>query len=342
MPLMCDFSNILEPTEANILHCAQLLRRDELVAVPTETVYGLAGNSFSETAVRKIFQTKGRPLIDPLISHFVDKASAFDCVEANEESALLADHFWPGPLTMVLPKKPIIPDLVTAGLPSAAIRVPEHPIFRNLLGQIEFPLAAPSANPFGYVSPTRASHVAATLGDRIAAILDAGPCSHGIESTIVDLRKPGSPRILRPGPISAQMLSEILKVDIPSSSQASVPEGPQAAPGLLSKHYSPKATIRILPHGSIAEWEAPAQTDQRTAIIFNQRPALASASAADIFWLAETNDLEAVARNFFHLIQKCDQAGYEYLIVESAPENGIGIAINDRLRRAAAKNYSGK
>ncbi len=337
MPAMCASSNILEPSEANIQYCADLLRSDHLVAVPTETVYGLAGNSFSEAAVRKIFQTKGRPLIDPLISHFAEAEAAFECVESNTEAKLLAQSLWPGPLTMVLPKKPIVPDLVTAGLPSAAIRVPAHPVFRKLLAQLDFPLAAPSANPFGYVSPTRASHVAVTLGDRVTAILDAGPCSHGIESTIIDLRVPSSPRILRPGPIPAGVIAAILKIPEVSLLEATPTSGPQLAPGMLSKHYSPKASIRILPHGESAHAALSVPDNLRTAIIFNQRPAQLPDTSADLFWLSESDDLEAVARNFFHLLQKCDQAGYDQLIVEAAPDQELGLAINDRLRRAAAK-----
>lgn len=338
MPSMSGPSPILTYCPENVALCADLLQKDALVAVPTETVYGLAGNGFSQTAVRRIFETKGRPLIDPLICHFHDAASALACVEGSDEAERLAAHFWPGPLTLVLPKKNRIPDLVTAGLPSAAIRVPAHPALRDLLAQIDFPLAAPSANPFGYVSPTRAEHVATTLGNRIAAILDAGPCEHGVESTIVDLRDPGKPRILRPGPISSEALGTVLGIPVREGTPVNRDGEAQTAPGMLSKHYSPHARITILANGKSPETNLLERADAGTALLFNQRPKTPPATQAHIFWFSEDARLDTIAKNFFDLIQRCDQAGYQNLIIEAAPETGLGIAINDRLRRAAAKS----
>lgn len=299
-----------------------------LVAVPTETVYGLGGNALSEKAVRKIFSVKGRPLIDPLITHFKDTGAALSYVEASEAAEALAAAFWPGPLTLVLDKKPIIPDMVTAGLSSAAIRVPNQALMLALLQQLDFPLAAPSANPFGYVSPTRPEHVARTLGQRIAAILDGGPCQHGIESTVLDLRHPLAPKILRPGPISAEQLAEVLGQKI-GAAQGSVPGAQaQVSPGQLSKHYSPNTKITIVANGQLHF-----ALKEGEAIIANIKPAVAGQD--HIYWLSENGALEIVARNFFDLIQKIDQMGYASMIVEAAPEKGVGIAINDRLRRAA-------
>lgn len=335
---MTDAAQILELNEDNLTRCASLLREDRLVAVPTETVYGLAGNSLSEHAAHQIFTVKGRPLIDPLISHFYDTAAAFSHVRANADARRLADAFWPGPLTLVLPKGPRIPDLVTAGLPSAAVRVPAHPAMRRLLARIDFPLAAPSANPFGYVSPTRAEHVATTLGSRLAAILDAGPCQHGIESTIVDLREQGNAKLLRPGPIDTDALEATLGQPVAGSSgPATGDRSAQTAPGMLSKHYSPNATIEIRPHGAPLASPKPDDQNPATALIFNQRPTPMPASKEPVFWLSEGGNLSEIGQNFFHLLQQCDQMGCTRLIVEAAPEGGVGTAINDRLRRAAAK-----
>lgn len=322
----------------NLDRCVSILREGGLVAVPTETVYGLAGNSLCESAVRKIFNVKGRPLIDPLISHFSDAPKAFEHTCANASAQKLAAAFWPGPLTMVLPKQSSIPDLVTAGLSSAAIRVPAHPVLRQLLEQIDFPLAAPSANPFGYVSPTRAEHIIPTLGRKIDAILDGGPCQHGIESTIVDLRDEEKIRILRPGPVSLDKLSEVLGTTV--SSPSNIPatdDAAQTAPGMLSKHYSPKAHIEIQPHGYLHIADRRTNPNNRTATILNSKPDAVDANETDIFWLSEDADIDTIARNFFHLIQICDRQGYDHLIIEAAPNTGIGIAINDRLQRAAAR-----
>ena len=204
--------------------------------MPTETVYGLAGNALKEESVRKIFEVKGRPLLDPLIVHFSSIKQAEAHVEFNERARALAAQFWPGALTLVLANKDTISDLVTAALPSVAVRVPGHPIFRNLLERLEFPIAAPSANPFGYVSPTLAEHVAATL--------DGGACEHGVESTIVDLRNPDAPKILRPGPLTAEQLG-MPSVELKQGSN----ESAQVAPGMLTQHYSPNTPITLFEHG---------------------------------------------------------------------------------------------
>lgn len=324
MPHACK---ILSPTAENLDLCADLLRDEAVVGIPTETVYGLAGNALNEVSVRKIFEVKGRPLIDPLIVHFnsIEKAEAH--VVFNDRARELATRFWPGALTMVLPKKDTISDLVTAGLPSVAVRVPGHPIFRSLLEQLDFPLAAPSANPFGYVSPTLAEHVANTLGDRILAVIDGGACQHGVESTIVDLRDPESLTILRPGPISADQLGirEMDTTPIVSNSSA------QAAPGMLTQHYSPNTPIALYANG-----EQPVGATASEALVYNSKP-LASAMKVDTFWLSEGGDLAEIAHNLFSLIQKLDGAGYTKLHVERTENIGIGVAVNDRLSRAAAK-----
>jgi L-threonylcarbamoyladenylate synthase len=330
-----DHSNkVLEATAANLAHCAELLRADEVVGMPTETVYGLAGNALNASSVRKIFAVKGRPLIDPLIVHFSDLEAAEAHMETNDSVRLLAAAFWPGPLTMVVPKQSSIPDLVTAGLPSVAIRVPQHPVFRNILKRINFPLAAPSANPFGYVSPTRASHVAHTLGSRIQAVLDGGPCDFGLESTIIDLRNPQVPVILRHGPVTEAQINQILQVDVSSHNGVANDTAPQRAPGLLSKHYSPTARVTLFPHGE--RFTAAAAPEPAIALVYNQKP-IWHTDQANSFWLSETGELKEIAHNLFELIQRLDQQGYQQLWIEQAAEEGLGHAINDRLRRAAAK-----
>lgn len=319
--------NILKPTKANRLRCADYLRKGEVVGLPTETVYGLAGNALCETTVRKIFEVKGRPFIDPLIVHFDSLESASQHVDFGELAEELATRFWPGALTMVLPKRDSIPDIVTAGLPSVAIRVPAHPVFRSLLKELDFPLAAPSANPFGYVSPTCAEHVQATLGYRITAVLDGGACLHGVESTIIDLRTPGQPKILRPGPISAEELG----IPTPTTVATTGKEAARIAPGMLTQHYSPRTPIQLFPHGDQPEDPAPS-----AAVLYNSRPAT-NALHGNLFWLSENGDPVVVAHNLFLLLQKLDAGNYTELYVERAKDNGVGIAVNDRLTRAAAK-----
>ena len=320
---MTHVCKILEPNEDNLEICARLLREEAVVGVPTETVYGLAGNALNEVSVRKIFEVKGRPFIDPLIVHFPSIEAVETHVEFNNKASELAAKFWPGALTMVLPKKDSISDLVTAGLPSVAIRIPSNPIFRTLLQRLEFPLAAPSANPFGYVSPTLATHVEGTLGDRILAVLDGGPCDHGVESTIVDLRNPKAPKILRPGPISAEELGFEM-------ADVSSPDGAQTAPGMLSQHYSPHTPIALFDQGA-----QPQEVDDADAVLFNVKPA--GELPANVFWLSEGGDPKEIAHNLFSLIQKLDQADYEKLHVERAVDADVGVAVNDRLSRAAAK-----
>ena len=325
---MAPQAHILKSRPEALSECAELLRNDELVAVPTETVYGLAGNALSETAVRKIFAVKGRPLIDPLITHFRSTDEAFSLVRSNPAAETIAKTFWPGPITLVLEKEPSIPDLVTAGLNSAAVRVPNQPLMQALLQQLDFPLAAPSANPFGYVSPTRPEHVAKTLGSNIAAILDGGACTHGIESTVLDLRAPKEPVILRPGPISTQQIEDALRSKITCASN-SLAGGAQTSPGQLTKHYSPRTKIAILSYGDLD-----LSPKAGEALLVNKRPA--GIEGKGVYWLSEDGNLATIGRNLFDLLQKLGDQGYSKLLVEAIPEKGIGIAINDRLRRAAS------
>ncbi|CAA6679482.1 MULTISPECIES: L-threonylcarbamoyladenylate synthase [unclassified Lentimonas] len=327
-------SKVLETNTANLDLCAELLRSGEVVGMPTETVYGLAGNALNEASVRKIFDVKGRPLIDPLIVHFSNLEDAEIHIESSDSVRELAAAFWPGPLTMVVPKKGSIPDIVTAGLPSVAIRVPQHPTFRSILERLDFPLAAPSANPFGYVSPTLANHVAHTLGSRIQAVLDGGSCAYGLESTIIDLRTPKAPIILRHGPITEAQINETLNVQVATKTATSDDGSAQSAPGLLTKHYSPNTRVTLLPHGqAITCNTAPSRS---IALIANKKPEWHTGQP-NIFWLSESGDLNDIAHNLFELIQRLDQQNFEQMWIEQADHIGLGQAINDRLCRAAAK-----
>ncbi|HWA07830.1 MAG TPA: L-threonylcarbamoyladenylate synthase, partial [Opitutaceae bacterium] len=216
-------ARILRGTPRNLARLAAALRRGELVAVPTETVYGLAANALDARACRRIFRAKGRPAHDPLIVHLATTDELAQVAVPNASALKLARKFWPGPLTMVLPKTSAVPAVVSAGRPSVAVRQPSHPLFRRLLRLSGVPLAAPSANAFGYVSPTTAAHVQAGLGRRIGYILDGGPSAIGLESTIVDLRDPRKPRLLRPGAITRAQLERVLGRSVPPATAARRP-----------------------------------------------------------------------------------------------------------------------
>ena len=325
---------ILNPSSESLKQCVDLIKKDELVAVPTETVYGLAGNALSESAVRKIFEVKGRPLIDPLIVHCLDYPTALDCIETNPLIQSLAEEFWPGPLTIIAQKKDVIPDIVTAGLQSVAIRVPAQKELLQLLQLCGLPLAAPSANPFGYVSPTEAAHVERTLGGKLSAILDGGRCLHGVESTIIDLRNPDTPALLRYGPLDPTAIEKQLQRPLRLQLKGRGKEHAQTAPGMLSKHYSPHAEVHLVEKGSA--FNKAKLAGRRFAHIFLEKPN-PMLDHPDCFWLTEDGCMETAARNLFALMQTLDAQSYPNLVFEFAEEKGIGLAFNDRLRRAAAK-----
>ncbi len=316
----------------NLSRLASALARGELVAVPTETVYGLAGNALNPAACRAIFKAKGRPTADPLIVHIHALRQVEALAVPNEASEKLAAAFWPGPLTLILPKRAIVDDLVTSGLPSVALRMPAHPLFRRLLRGCDLPLAAPSANRFGYISPTTAAHVKAGLAGRVRHILDGGPCLLGLESTIVDLRQPAKPRILRPGPLSAAQISKILGCEVHTGRPPSHEGLPQVAPGLLKRHYSPRTPLVVherIPEGA---WHSRPRNEAWLLLCRPAKP------AANVFCLDPRGDLRAAARHLFALLRELDSGGYTRIHAELAPGTGLADAINDRLRRAAAKD----
>lgn len=307
-----------------------LLEKGELVAIPTETVYGLAGNALSSAAVAKIFDVKQRPTFDPLIVHVPDLAAAERYVrEIPEPAKKLAEQFWPGPLTLLLKKRSIIPDLVTAGLDTAGIRCPNHAITRSLLASLSFPLAAPSANPFGYVSPTQAGHVNEQLGGRIPYILDGGSCSVGIESTIVGFEN-SEPVVYRLGGITIAQIEQVVgpvRVTVNSSSNPK-------APGQLKSHYAPRKKVIHSRLSDVIGQLTPAETGIITLGIVN----LARPFAHHIV-LSPSGTLDEAAQNIFAALRQMDKIDVVKVIVaEPMPNEGLGIAINDRLNRAAAQS----
>jgi L-threonylcarbamoyladenylate synthase len=320
-------------TPANLRRLARILQRGGLVAVPTETVYGLAANALDAGACRRIFVAKRRPANDPLIVHVADLPMLARIAQSNDAVTRLARAFWPGPLTLVLPRQRVVPDVVTAGLASVAVRMPAHPLLRRLLRLSGLPLAAPSANPFGYVSPTTAAHVRDGLGSAIKHILDGGPCRHGLESTILDVRNPRRPVLLRPGVITAEQLSRVLGVPVRAGSRSRNPAIPVLAPGLMPRHYSPLQPLQI--HRRITAAMVARARSNEAWICFRQ-PVWAEGST-NVFWLSTRGSAVEAGRRLFSVLRRLDQGSWTRLHAELAPPNGPGLAINDRLRRAAAK-----
>jgi L-threonylcarbamoyladenylate synthase len=318
-------------TPRNLARLAGILRRGGLVAVPTETVYGLAGDATSRTACLRIFSAKGRPLDDPLIVHIAKLGDLGRVAHPNPAALRLAHRFWPGPLTLVLPKTGAVPDEATAGLPSVAVRMPSHRLFRRLIRLAGVPLAAPSANPFGYVSPTTAAHVLESLGGRIRHILDGGPSSVGLESTIVDLRSPGRPAILRPGAITRAQIARALGVPVAAPRTHVGARRARLAPGQMARHYSPRTPVVL--HARMSPRAAAA--GGADAWLFVARPA--GTPPANVFWLDPRGDLRRAARRLFAALRELDGKGFRRIHVERPAGTGIAEALRDRLDRAAAK-----
>jgi len=319
------------PTPANLRRLATALRQGELVAIPTETVYGLAAHALDAKACRAIFQAKRRPANDPLIVHVPDLAHAEELADFNPAARRLARRFWPGPLTLVLPKKACVPGIVTSGGPTVAVRAPAHPLARRLLRLAKIPLAAPSANLFGYISPTTAAHVREGLGTRIPHILDGGACPVGVESTVLDMTNPQKPRVLRPGVVTAAQLEKFLGVKVHGAKSRGA-SSRQRAPGMLERHYSPRTPLVLRPPA--ATGTAPAGV----ATVRLRRPS-GKKPAKHVFWLSRHGALTEIARNLYQVLRQADAGHYRQIRVEPLPADasGLAAAINDRLKRAAAK-----
>ncbi len=330
-------ATIYSGTPRNLARLAAVLRAGGLVGVPTETVYGLAANALDPRACARIYRAKGRPATNPLIVHLPDSSALDQLAVPNDAARKLAAAFWPGPLTLVLPKRPIVPDQVSAGLPSVAIRVPAHPLFRRLLRRAGVPLAAPSANPSGYVSPTTAAHVRAGLGAKLRHILDGGPCPVGLESTIVDVRDPTRPRLLRPGAITRAELEAALGARIASAPATTGAHRAQLAPGRLARHYSPRTPVTLHVRLDPAAVAAAAAASPREAWVLLARPP--GRRRPNVFWFDPRGDLRGVARRLFAVLRELDTAGFRRLHLElPRDEEGLAHALHDRLRRAAARS----
>lgn len=320
-------ARIHAPTPSNLRRLAAGLRRGGLVAIPTETVYGLAAHALDAKACRAIFQAKGRPANDPLIVHVLDLAHAEELAVFNDAARKVARSFWPGPLTIILPRKPCVPDIVTSGGPTVALRAPAHPLARQLLRLADVPLAAPSANPFSYISPTTAAHVQQGLGRRIRHILDGGSCAVGVESTVLDLTHPAKPRILRPGAITAAQLEKVLQRKVATSHRSVKINIRQRSPGMLDRHYSPRTPLRLTTQLA----DAPKQT----ALIYLRQPA--GKQPVHVYWLSKRGTLDEIARNLYRVLREADAGGYRTILLEKLPStaDGLATALNDRMRRAA-------
>lgn len=304
----------------------QFLEKAQLVAIPTETVYGLAANALDPIAVAKIFEAKERPTFDPLIVHTHSLEEVYNFVtEIPPQLLKLAKAFWPGPLTLLLPKKEIIPNLVTSGLDRVGVRIPNHLLTLELLSQLTFPLAAPSANPFGYISPTTAEHVQKQLGGKIPYILDGGSCEVGLESTIVG-EENGEITIYRLGGLSIDDIENIVgKVSV-QLNQSSNPK----APGQLKSHYAPKKPVYI---GDLKELQTKYSNQKIGAIVFGEENKLQENVLSKN--LSPTKNYQEAAVNLFSFLRELDEASVDVIICELLPEQSLGLAINDRLRRAA-------
>ena len=318
----------------NIKKAAELLNSGGLVAMPTETVYGLAANALDGQAVARIFAAKGRPQINPLIVHVASIAQAEDHVVFDARARKYADHFWPGPLTLILPKKENceISELVSAGLPTIGVRCPAHPIAQQLLNTCGLPLAAPSANASGTISPTAPIHVAQSLGDKVDMILSGGNCTEGLESTILDLSG-ALPVILRPGTITADDIAQVEGLT-PEFGYGN-PEAP-TSPGQLLKHYAPNADLR-LNAVDVAADEALLGFGSLKFMGVKGGGFAKDLPQGQMLNLSENGDLYQAASHLFAYLRRLDDAGFSKIAVMSIPNTGLGIAINDRLTRAARK-----
>jgi L-threonylcarbamoyladenylate synthase len=308
----------------DIDHAVELLRGGGLVAIPTETVYGLAAHALDEEAVLRIYAAKERPRFNPLILH-LPSAEAFGRYAANLPTACLslAEAFCPGPLTFLLPKRDIVPDLVTAGSDRVALRIPDHPLTLELLRRLDRPLAAPSANPSGYVSPVTAEHVAEGLGGRIPYILDGGPCGVGLESTIIGFDGEGV-RLYRHGAVTAAQIRDVAGLPVHLAEGGAV-----TTPGRLKSHYAPRAPLQVcdVADGLRRLGGAATAVISFQATRFDPPPRW-------LRTLSPAGDLREAARNLFHALRELDAAGADIILAERFPDEGLGKAINDRLDRA--------
>ncbi len=313
---------------AAIEEAAAIIRQGGLVAFPTETVYGLGADACNPMAVARIFEVKNRPRIDPIIVHVADVSAALLYGRFPDGAAALMSRFWPGPLTLVVPKTDLIPPIVTAGLDTVAIRMPAHPAALALIRAAGRALAAPSANVFGYVSPTEVRHLAEQISDRIEMILDGGRCSVGVESTVLSLAGP-CPRILRAGGITLEALKEVLGKVEWSTGVHNQPE----SPGQLSRHYATRTPLEILDEGDQRTEPSPGERVGLLSLVVPQNTEMYAAVEV----LSPSGSLREAAANLFAALYRLDGMNLDRLVALAVPEHGLGVAIMDRLRRCSAR-----
>ncbi len=313
---------------------ADILRSGGLVAIPTETVYGLAGNVWEPKTLARIFEAKNRPQFDPLIVHVANPDNADEVADLSLPHARqLAEALWPGPLTMVLPRKPRVPDLATSGLSTVGVRCPSHPVARRIIELAGVPLAAPSANPFGYLSPTRAEHVANQLGERVDLIVDGGPCTIGVESTVLDLSE--SPAlVLRPGAVSMEQLALLL----PSVQLFDRSTQSPRAPGQLPSHYAPRLPLHLRASGTLPSARPNAMAVALCFGAASYKNITASGKFSRVVDLSARADPVDAAAVLFSVLHELDTGSWSELWAERLPDCGIGRAVNDRLYKASVKD----
>ncbi|MFQ5732540.1 MAG: L-threonylcarbamoyladenylate synthase [Planctomycetaceae bacterium] len=318
-------------TGTDITRAARLIREGGLVAFPTETVYGLGTDALDENAVARVFEAKNRPTFDPLIVHVYDVAQLADLVtEIPQAAQKLIERFWPGPLTLVLPKTERVPDLVTAGLPTVGVRIPDHSLALELLREADVPVAAPSANRFGCISPTTAEHVAEQLGETVDYILDGGPCRVGVESTVLRVSVSSIPVMLRPGGVSWEDIEAVIG---PIKQPAATPEADESAqpsPGMLIRHYAPQTPLEIERSPVFRNSRA---SERVGLLAFTPHPQAEQFAVVET--LSPSGDLVEAAAGFFAALRRLDAADLYRIIATPFPEQGLGRALNDRLQRAA-------
>jgi L-threonylcarbamoyladenylate synthase len=318
--------------KSSIQKASEIIKAGGVVAFPTETVYGLGADAFAPVAVARIFEIKRRPRFDPLIVHICHPRQLEKLVlHVPLNAKRLMDRFWPGPITFVLPKREAVPDIVTAGLETVAVRMPNHSMALRLIELSGSPIAAPSANPFGAVSPTTADHVREQLGPEVDLILDGGPCRVGLESTILSFGR--KPRLLRPGGISLEEIQTIIgKVEVSRPALELV-----SAPGMLPRHYAPRTPIILARDGEVLDLDG--ERSNIGYLLFREQPGNIRSGSVEV--LSAEGDLREAAANLFTAIRRLDALGLEKIIAQPVPEVGLGRAIMDRLRRASHTEEGG-
>ncbi|MEM7484001.1 MAG: L-threonylcarbamoyladenylate synthase [Bacteroidota bacterium] len=313
----------------DISKAVEILKGEDIVAIPTETVYGLAGNIYSEKAITKIFQLKQRPLFNPLIVHVHSLAEVEEIVtHIPDKAKLLAHAFWPGSLTLILPKKTTVPHLVTAGKDTVAVRIPKHPVALELLKRLDFPLAAPSANPFGAISPTQASHVVNYFTDDLSLILDGGDCEHGIESTIIGFENE-KPILYRLGSIAMEDITNVIGEIEVKNKKETAPN----APGMLSRHYAPNTTTFLV--DDVDAFIGDKLDKKIGVLLFNKKVDNPSLAHQEV--LSSSGNLKEATSKLYAALHKLDKMDLDMIVAQRFPDTGLGKSINDRLERATKK-----